>query len=402
MSTKDSGIDMYEDEEVSQRNGSDAAVEASGAEMTGDASMADPVSVDTGAVAPADASHAPISPSEDTAHDSAGALENAPTIMETGKEPHKEAPTYSEEYVNLLKSQHERDRQSCENRLREVENELTKREEKIHVLYNERYERDKRMSYWFSLVDDGSPAKINELIKKTVEFQFEVDKVKNDYDELLKTKETFEKWYTETHQENLALHADLDTSRKDIEQKTKELEQKTRELEKAISVNDELFARCEVGERVLKSTAPACLVSAEWFEAFFSELKVGLQKEPVFDPAMLVFASLAELAVMERSSVAPCFEWKKLLADIGLVVANYMHQKKSAEGDVLKVLRDFAQAFQGMPILKKLKIVCKVPSLGEDFNVDEVKHRNNGSSIAKVLNWCIVEDGHVYCKAIVE
>ena len=55
-----------------------------------------------------------------------------------------------------------------------------------------------------------------------------------------------------------------------------------------------------------------------------------------------------------------------------------------------------------MPILKKLKIVFKVPSLGSDFNTDEVKHKNNGSSIAKVINWCIVEDGHVYCKAIVE
>lgn len=271
--------------------------------------------------------------------------------------------------------------------------------EKIQSLREDSQERDNIRDSIFSFVGDiGSPAKTNELVKKVLEYHSEAGKAKKlqkDHNELLKAKATIEKWYTEEHQKWLALM-------NDFEQKCQELEQTEEKLEEAISANGELFARCEVGERVQKSSVPSCLDSMEWFDAFFKELKAGLQNDPIFDPSMLFFASLAELAVMERNSVSPCFEWKKLLADIGLVVANYMHQKKSAEGDVLKVLRNFAQAFQEMPILKKLKIVCKVPSLGEDFNTDEVKHRNNGSSIAKVLNWCIVEDGHVYCKAIVE
>mgnify|MGYP004658445567 CR=1 FL=1 len=381
MATKDAGFDE-EEENVVQSNGLGAAVETAGAETP----VSDPVTADLRTTGPADADHALTSP--------------------TGKEPHKEAPTYSEEFVNQLKAQHERDRQSRENRLREVENELKEkdaelkeRNEKIQSLREDSQERDNIRDSIFSFVGDiGSPAKTNELVKKVLEYHSEAGKamkLQKDHNELLKAKATIEKWYTEEHQKWLAL-------KNDFEQKCQELEQTEEKLEEAISANGELFARCEVGERVQKSSVPSCLASMEWFDAFFKELKAGLQDDPIFDPSMLVFASLAELAVMERNSVSPCFEWKKLLADIGLVVANYMHQKKSAEGDVLKVLRNFAQAFQEMPILKKLKIVCKVPSLGEDFNTDEVKHRNNGSSIAKVLNWCIVEDGHVYCKAIVE
>lgn len=387
MSTKDFGFEAYNEEEDTRRK-------------------AAPVSEDVGADSPAGASPVSTPSSEDAEPDSDDALERAPTRSETGKAFQKESPTYSEECVNQLKAQHERDRQSLESRLREVENELKEknaelkeRNEKIQSLREDSQERDNIRDSIFSFVGDiGSPAKTNELVKMVIEYHSEAEKAKklqNDYAELLKTKETIEKWYTETRQECLAL-------KNDLEQTSQELDRKTKELEGAISAKDKLSAQCKAGERVLDYSVPTCLDSTECFDAFFREMKAELQKDPIFDPAMLVLASLAELAVMERNPVSPCFEWKKLLADIGLVVANYMHQKKSAEGDVLKVLRNFAQAFQEMPILKKLKIVLKVPSLGCDFNTDEVKHRNNGSSIAKVLNWCIVEDGHVYCKAIVE
>lgn len=410
---KDTGSTKSEKNDVPQEHDATKATEATEAGTEREATTADSGSAVPDAGRPEDANLIPVSPSESATVDADGSLENDSTMAETEKEPLEEVPTYSQAYVDRLKSQYERERQFSENRLREVENELkekneelNEKDEKIQSLCNDSRERDNIRDSIFALVGDtGSPAKTYEVVKIALKYQSEAEKAKKlqrEYNELLKTKETIEKWYMETHQKCLALQADLDASKKDLEQKTKELEQRERELEDASQTNAMLSAQCEVGERVLKASVPACLASMEWFDAFFKELKDGLQGDPMSDSAMLVMASLAELSVMERDSVSSCFEWKKQLADIGLVVANYMHQKRSAEGDVLKVLRNFSQALQEMPILKKLRIGFKVPSLGSDFNTDEVKHKDNGSSIGKVLNWCIVEDGHVYCKAIVE
>ena len=396
MATKDTGIMMDVEDEVTQENGTDAAIEVAAAEMTRGAQVADQGPSDPVAADAAASSHAPSESAAVEANAVSGT--DAATSAEELKEPKKETLTYTQEDIDLLKAKHERDQQFKDNRLREVENELKEKKEKIQSIHERTRDRDNRMDSMFSLVGDGSPAKIYELIKKAVEFQLEADKAKKlqkDYDELLKAKKTIENWYTETNQKYLALRTDHESAKKDLEQKTKDLA----EVNSAYS---ELYVQCEACERMLNSSVPQCLVSKDWFDAFFRGIKAELQEDPIFDPAMLVLASLAELAVMERNSAVPCFEWKKQLADIGLVVANYMHQKKTAEGDVLKMLRNFSQALQEMPILKKLKIVFKVPSLGSDFNTDEVKHKNNGSSIAKVINWCIVEDGHVYCKAIVE
>lgn len=395
MATKDTGIVM-EDDEVTQEDGADTATEAAVAEMTGSAQGADqgssdPVTAD--AVAPS------LTTSENpTVEKNSAAGLDTVTSAEAAKEPKKDAPIYTQEYVDQLKAKHDRDLQFSENRLHEVENELKEKREKIQSIHDGIRARENCTASMFSLVGDGSPAKIYELIKEAVELQLEADKAKKlqkDYDDLLKAKRTTDDYYTKANQKYLAL-------RTDFERLQKELEQQTKDLADAVSANSELYAQYKAGERMLKSSIPLCLVSKDWFDAFFENLRAGLQEDPIFDPATLVLASLAELAVMERNSAAPCFEWKKQLADIGLVVANYMHQKKSAEAEVLKVLRNFSQALQEMPILKKLKIVLKVPCLGSDFNTDEVKHKNNGSAIGKVLNWCIVEDGRVYCKAIVE
>ena len=125
-------------------------------------------------------------------------------------------------------------------------------------------------------------------------------------------------------------------------------------------------------------------------------------KDPPSDSAILLFASIAEFAVMERGPADACFEWKKQLSDIGLVVAKYMHEKKATEGDVVKMLRNFAMALRESQTVAKLKISLKVPELGSDFNVDEVKHLKNGSAVALIRNWCIIDSNGVYSKAIVE
>lgn len=249
---------------------------------------------------------------------------------------------------------------------------------------------------------DGSDAKLFQLITKYVQAQLDnEDKV--ELQARLRKVEGDLKRATSDYDRQLAKNVDLEKNNRELSISGSRLQgevvQKDTELGQ---LRDELGRWHSVGDRMISAMVPQCLADKQWFLELLSELQDGIFADQPLDSSMLVFASLAELAVMERNSSAPCFEWKKQLADIGLVVANYMHQKKSAEVDVLKMLRNFSQALQDMPILKKLKIVLKVPSLGSDFNTDEVKHKNNGSSITKVLNWCIVGDGYVYCKAIVE
>lgn len=249
---------------------------------------------------------------------------------------------------------------------------------------------------------DGSDAKLFQLITKYVQAQLDNEKKAELQEKLRDAEGKLERTISDC--------SELSVTKGDLEKNNRELtasvsrlqgacEQKDAELGQ---LRDELGKWHGIGDRMISAVVPQCLANKQWFLDLLSELQDGIFADQPSDSSMLVFASLAELAVMERNPAAPCFEWKKQLADIGLVVANYMHQKKSAEGDVLKVLRNFSQALQEMPILRRLKIAFKVPSLGSDFNTDEVKHKNNGSTIAKVLNWCIVEDGHVYCKAIVE
>ena len=204
---------------------------------------------------------------------------------------------------------------------------------------------------------------------------------------------------------------DLNKKIKSTEGEKTELEQKNQELEKECESLKNANAKFQeglegwesLGERICCAVIPECLKNKEWFDALRSELEDAvLNNDPPSDSAILVFASLSELAVMERNPVAACFDWKKQLSDIGLVVANYMHQKKSAEGEVVKMLRNFAQAFRDSPEISKRKIALKVPDIGSDFNVDEVRHLKGGSVIAKIINWCVIDGNGVYGKAVVE
>ena len=178
MATKDTGFDeMYGEEDVAQSNGLDTAVEAAGAEMTGDTPAADSVSAAPDAGRPEDAGPVPISPSDAATVDAGGTMESDSTMAETEIEPLEEAPTYSQEDVDQLKDQYERDLQFCKKRLREVENELSEKDvklheknEKIQSLSNDSCERDKIRDQIFSLVGDiGSPAKTYEVVKMALQ-----------------------------------------------------------------------------------------------------------------------------------------------------------------------------------------------------------------------------------------
>ena len=229
------------------------------------------------------------------------------------------------------------------------------------------------------------PVLQEELRKKKEELRKKKEDLtekENEYEKLKKQKESIE------------------DEKKELDQKKQEFEKECESLKNANALSQkELESWKSLGGRIRSE----CLKNKEWFNDLWEELKAAaLHNDPPSDSAILVFASLSELAAMERNPVAACFDWKKQLSDIGLVVANYMHQKKSAEVEVVNMLRNFAQAFRDSPEISKRKIALKVPDIGSDFNVDEVRHLKGGSVIAKIINWCVIDGNGVYGKAVVE
>lgn len=322
----------------------------------------------------------------------------AETSAEAAKESMQDASTYTQEFVDRLKALHDRDKQFSENRLREVEAQLKDLEDRFR-----RQQRfDDAVKSIYIQLGDATPGRLNAVVVEMARLKQQAEEakdVKNELEGARSQFKTVEKMFLELSEKNRGLN---DSHRELVAQYQKLQADYQAEVSVKNDCQQQLKSWETVGSRMIAAFAPFCLKERDWFLELLSELQDEVYKDPPSDAAILMFASLAELAVMERNSAAPCLEWKKQLEDMGLVVANYMHQKKSAEGDVLKMLHNFAQAFQDMPMLKKLKIGIRIPSLGGDFKTDEVKHKNKGSIVAKVLSWCVVEDGHVYCKAIVE
>lgn len=397
--TRDTDGNKHTEGEAQQENGAGATTEAGVAEMGG-AQVVDKVS--SGPVTAEAETPSPTHSENATVEENAAVGTDVETSAEETKEPKNEVPTYPQEYVDQLNASHDRDKQFYEQRLREVEAELKDRKAKLEDTFRlHQHFKDAIKSIYLQL-GDATPAKLYAVVVEMAQLKQQADEAKEIKKELEGAKsqlKAVEKMYLDLSEKNKGLndsHCEL------VAQHQKLQEDYNAEVLAKNDCQQQLKSWETVGSRMIAAFAPFCLKERDWFQELLSELQEEVYKDPPSDAAILLFASLAELAVMERNSAAPCFEWKKQLADIGLVVANYMHQKKSAEGDVLKMLRNFSQALQEMPVLKKLKIVFKVPHLGSDFNTDEVKHKNNGASIAKVFNWCIIEDGHVYCKAIVE
>ena len=252
------------------------------------------------------------------------------------------------------------------------------------------------------LVGDGSFAKISELIAAYVSVQLDLDKkadIENQYKELERKFKELEFSFQRVFSENTQLMSE----KRALTQENAELKKNAVEVESQLQSCQQNLASWEsIGVRMRQALIPQCFNGKEWFDNLFASLDKELRNDPPDDSAIQLIASVAEFAVLERNPVGVGSEWKKQLSDIGLVVANYMHQKKVAEGEVVKMLRNFAMALRESPTVVKLKISMKIPQIGPDFNVDEVKHLKNGSAVAKIHNWCLIDSNGVFSKAIVE
>lgn len=397
---KDTGIVMDNDDESTKENateettvGTDTVEKASAAEVPesdcSDLHVADDVDIKPASVSSVDKDEV----------DTPAALDEAAAQDEVSA---KGAPTYSQEYVDKLNNSYDSKIQDLKKRLNDVEAESKEWKEKRRETCNRHRRREEIIKSIYSKLGDATPEKLYAVVTELADLKQQVDEAKDlkkERDDAKSQLETVSKWYQE-EKEKLRVSG---TSYQELKTSHEKLVSTYEASETAKNEYLQQLKSWEtVGDRMVNAFVPCCLKEQEWFSEFLSELQDGVLADSPSDSAMLVFASLAELAVMERSSEGLCFEWKKQLADVGLVVTNYLHHKKMAEDKVLKILQNFAQAILEIPILKEQKIGIRIPSLGGDFNTDEVRHKTNGSVVNKVINWCVVEGGHVYCKAIVE
>lgn len=396
---KDTGIVMDNDDESTQENaveatnGTDTTEMASATEVPerghSDSHVADVVDIK------------PVSvPSVDKDE-----VDTAPTMEEVTVQDEvsvKDAPIYSQEYVDELKDSHIIEKQNMQKRLHNVEAELKECKDKRREACNRQRRREEIINSIYSKLGDATPEKLYAVVTELADLKQQVDDAKDlekERDDAISQFKTVNQWYEEAREKL----SKLDASYQELKTSNEQLQSRYDAEVKANSECQQYLKNWETaGNRMIDAFLPCCLKERDWFLKLQSEMQDEILADPPSDSAMLVFASLAELAVMERSSSGQCFEWKKQLADVGLVVANYLHHTNMVEEEVLKMLQNFAQAILEMPILKEQKIGIRIPSIGGDFNTDEVRHKTNGTVVGKVINWCIVEGGHVYCKAIVE
>lgn len=283
-----------------------------------------------------------------------------------------------------------------------AEKDAAEKQRQIEEILSRQRHREELVGKAGEMVGDGSYARLHALIAKFVDEQIKAERAKMLEEELTGAKEQYkmvEKWYNDA----LAKNKDLARTKEELDQKlnqTNDLFLHSAEANKQMQAEIDEFKILR--RRCTGAIIPPCLSSLEWFVSFFEELQGEMNNDPVFDPAILVLSSLAEFAVMERNPAATCFDWRKQLLDIGLVVANYMHQKKVPESESLKLLKNFASALQSSETVARLKIELFIPSLGSDFNIERVKHVKGGTSVAKVINWGVLEPNGPYAKAIVE
>ena len=331
--------------------------------------------------------------------DAKPAAGDAPAAEHVSEDP--PAKVYSQAEVDAMLAKVGQEKEALEQRAKTAEEQFREKRAKLEEVCNNQRKTDDLVKSAYALLGDGH-AKIHALVMEMVKLQREVENgkdIQKKCAELKKEADMFKAWYQDINQKYLK----LEDEHRELKKASEELGKQYDELATSdMAVREQLESMKTIGDRMIGAFVPDCLTNKEWFNALLSNLQDDVYTDPPSDAAILLLASVAEFAVMERSPAAACFEWKKQLSDIGLVVANYMHQKKVAEGDVVKMLRNFAMALRESPTVAKLKISLKVPEIGPDFNVDEVKHLKNGSAVAKILNWCLIDSNGVFSKAIVE
>lgn len=329
--------------------------------------------------------------------------EGAPQSV-AGSETHDagDDKLYSQAEVDAWQAQWEKEVERYKEQAQKAKDEVAAEKEKYTKSCAWHHRKDAIEKRADSLVGDGGYAKICELKAAYVTAQMEAD-AKGELEKKLKEVETSSQSMSHSYNRLLKENGELGTEKRALEKENVSLKTRIEELDGELQKTQKDLANWKsMGARMKGSFVPQCFVSKEWFERLFADVKSEISKDPPSDAAILLMASIAEFAIMERSSADLRFDLKKQLSDIGLYVAYYMHQKCISEDETVKMLRNFEKALRESPIVSKFKISLKVPERGPDFNVDEVIHLKKGSSVDRIHNWCIISPVGVEMKAIVE
>jgi hypothetical protein len=325
--------------------------------------------------------------------------------------------------------QEESDAPNVSEREKELERKLEETKKKLESAEKE----EKR---WHEAYDEANAGK-NEVEKRekyTGEVFSELDRMRkaNDNVEFYKYAEKIARWKLESEvyllsksnarkfedavnrleeekgiwtEKNKSLERDLQDARgvnESLEMRVKSIDVEKGKIEEE---KQQLVAKVEAQKKfqdeIVERIIPGCLALNA--PGFVENLRIEACGEMNFDAALLVLAEFSKFAVMERSDAAELVDWQNQLSDIGLVVAKYFHSQQIPEEDVVIQMKDLAAVLLCSPKPSELGIQLIVPELGEGFSTDEVTHKNSGTRVSKVLNWCVKgARGGVYSKAIVE
>ncbi len=350
--------------------------------------------------------------------DEKGSDDNQSTVSDaegSGGEPKPKERTYSQTDVDALKSRIEnleKQRSAEADRLSQVQDALQKAKKDLDQAMKIPSLLNSSIAAIYKRLGDFKPSETFPVVWELADLQLRVGEmaaIRREHDEIKKQLE-LEKAENlkvlQTNNEWSQRYEEIAKRNEEVEKSKSELQRKNESLESdAQTLSAEIGEQKKISDRLLGKAIPQCLIGRDWFLKVKDELLAALRDDPLFDAAMLVWASLSEFAVFERMPETTSIEADKLgkqLSDIGYVVANYARLKHGTEDAVIQMLKKFMESLNKSSLVNGKEFVLKVPTIGEEVNTDEMKSPKSVMTVNKVVNWCIKKGGCVYSKAVVE
>lgn len=337
----------------------------------------------------------------------------APVVGAVGEEPESKEQTYSQADVDELNRQIEcleGLRQTGAEQLNKVQESLRKVEKDLNAAKNVPRQLENSIVGIYKRLGGLSHSEVASVVLELADLQLKnaemaaireerddavrnLNATKMDIDRLRNEVKNLEEKVAKREKEFAEFSADKSAMESKNEKLEKERDQARNESE----------GWRNLGGRLLVAMSPMVLREKDWWEGFKEDLWVDVSAD-FPDAAMLVWAALSEFAVFERMPETPAIESEKLgkqLSDIGYVVANYVRQKET-EDAVVRMLKKFAESLNASPLVRNGEFSLRVPAVGEAVNTDEMRSLRGGTTVENVVNWCILKNGRVYSKAVVE
>ncbi|MBR1871191.1 MAG: hypothetical protein IJ802_05135 [Kiritimatiellae bacterium] len=302
-----------------------------------------------------------------------------------GMRPAENVPQNTQKYINQLESE----KQALSKRNRSLSAQIAR-------------EKKRRTELW-----SKSKAEMIELLIAAETKVVDYEQCKKDCEEAEKKQKEAEGEAAALAEQKRICEEEKKQLKGEIASLQGELESEKQRNVELVQKNSELMAESNYCTDMMERFIPKCLQQQQWWtdNGFADRLRA-----PREDAEMLLFASLAEFAAMERNAGAPTFGWEKQICDIGKVLANWLHELKQDDGtaavqetQVVQYMREFAGALAGCPAVAAKGIRIIVPNIGGGYNTNQVHNRSGmGAPVTRIINWCVESNGSVYAVAEVQ